>query len=443
MHAAANPKVAIIVGATHGATAGYRTDANQVYAEAIKYTNQVVKVYSPNATWSKVKAAVDGASIVVYLGHGNGWPSPYTYDPNYTTKDGFGLNADLNGDGKLSDYENKYYGEPKIETLTPAPNAVVLLFHLCYASGNSEPGKADPSLSVARQRVDNYASAFLRAGARAVIANGHSHDPYYIRALFTTRQTIEQYWRDAPDANDHVSAHTSSRTSWATSLMDPESAGNYYRSITGKLTLNTADVTGASYASTSGDPAAFAVPGNASPKADGTPVYGSARGRGGRHGSHRDGRDRGQGPARGDREPAHAGRLGDLPDAHGRRRRWLDAGREPASPVTAPRRACGRRTTAPGRSRRTAMGPRTTTRSRSACRRRRRGRSASSMRTGIRSRRTATAVRRATRRGSRGHRPRAPWTTARTPGPSRRPMPGATARWRPTGTSSSTRGRRT
>ena len=34
-----------------------------------------------------------GASIVIYFGHGNGWPSPYTYDPKYTTKDGFGLNA--------------------------------------------------------------------------------------------------------------------------------------------------------------------------------------------------------------------------------------------------------------------------------------------------------------------------------------------------------------
>ena len=122
--AATNPKVAIIVGATHDVTPTYRNDANQVYAEAIKYTNNVVKVYSPAATWSKVQAAVSGASIVVYLGHGNGWPSPYTFDPAYTTKDGFGLNSDLNGDGKLTDYENKYYGEPSIRTLKFAPNAV-------------------------------------------------------------------------------------------------------------------------------------------------------------------------------------------------------------------------------------------------------------------------------------------------------------------------------
>ena len=195
---ATGPKVAIIVGATGTTTAQYRANADVLYAEAIKYTPNVVRVYSPNATWSRVKAAVNGASIVVYLGHGNGWPSPYTYDPNYTTKDGFGLNYDVNGDGKLTDSELKYYGEPSIRTLTPAPNAVVLLFHLCYASGNSEPGGAAPSVSTAKQRADNFAAGFLRTGARAVVAIGHSHSPYYIGALFTTRQTIESYFAQSP-----------------------------------------------------------------------------------------------------------------------------------------------------------------------------------------------------------------------------------------------------
>ena len=272
--AASGVKVAIIVGATHGTTATYRSYANQVYAEAIKYTSSVVKVYSPNATASKVKAAVAGASIVVYLGHGNGWPSPYTYDPNYTTKDGFGLNSDLNGDGKTTDYENKYYGEPWIRDLRPAPNAVVLLFHLCYASGNPESG-SEPSLSTAKKRVDNYAAAFLQAGARAVVANGHSHDPYYIRALFTSRQTIDEYWRNAPDAHDNVSTYASVRNPGYTFQMDPERTGSYYRSIAGKMTLKTQEVTGAAYADTSADPATLVVPGNANPRTDASPVYGS------------------------------------------------------------------------------------------------------------------------------------------------------------------------
>ena len=274
--AASGVKVVLIVGATHEATAGYRSDANVLYAEALKYTSNVVRVYSPSATAAKVKAAVAGASVVVYLGHGNGWPSPYTYDPNYTTKDGFGLNADLNGDGKLSDYENKYYGEPWIrDNLRPAPNAVMLLFHLCYASGNSEPGNPDPTLSVAKQRVDNYGAAFLRAGFKAVVAIGHSNDPYYMGALFNTRQTIDDYFRNAPDANDSVTAYSSSRTTGATFEMDPERPGGYWRSVVGRMSLRTQDVTGATYADTSADPASMVVPGNASPAADAAPVFGT------------------------------------------------------------------------------------------------------------------------------------------------------------------------
>src|SRR3954470_11507327 len=209
-------KVVIIVGATHDVTPQYRTNADIAYAEAIKYTAHVTKIYSPNATWSEVKAAARAENLVIYFGHGNGWPSPYTYDPAYTTKDGFGLNADLNGDGKLSDYENKYYGEPWIRGLSPAPHAVMLMFHLCYASGNSEPGNADPTLAVAKQRVDNYGAAFLRAGFSAVVAIGHSNDRYYMGALFNTRQTMDDYFRNAPDANDSVSAYASVRTTGAT-----------------------------------------------------------------------------------------------------------------------------------------------------------------------------------------------------------------------------------
>ncbi|MFN8629439.1 MAG: FlgD immunoglobulin-like domain containing protein [Chloroflexota bacterium] len=271
--ASANPKVAIIVGATGSVTASYKSAANELYAEAIKYTPNVVKVYSPNATWSKVKSAVNGASIIVYLGHGNGTPSPYPNDPAYTTKDGFGLNATASG----SDSNTKYYGEPSIRTLTPAPNAVVLLFHLCYASGNSEPGNPDPSLSVARQRADNYAAGFLRMGARAVIAIGHSHDPYYIRALFTMRQSIRDYWTQAPGFHNHVLQYASVRTPGKTELLDPDKATpwGFWRSLTGDMTLNTADVTGAAYANTGGDPAKMAVPGNATPTADGTNLYAS------------------------------------------------------------------------------------------------------------------------------------------------------------------------
>jgi hypothetical protein len=187
-------KVVIIVGPTHSATDGYRADADQAYAEAIKYTSNVKKVYSPNATWSAVKSAVVGANVVIYFGHGNGWPSPYTYDPEYTTKDGFGLNATA-GNG---DANTKYYGEPYVSTLDLAPGALILLHHLCYASGNSEPGNPAPTKTVAKQRVDNFGAGFLKAGVAAVIADGHRGAEDYLTSLFTTDQTLADLWRTQP-----------------------------------------------------------------------------------------------------------------------------------------------------------------------------------------------------------------------------------------------------
>jgi len=263
-------KVVIIVGATHGATATYRQRADKAYAEAIKYTSNVVKVYSPNATWSKVKSATKGASIVIYFGHGNGWPSPYSYDPKYTTKDGFGLNATA-GNG---DYNNKYYGEPSVSTLALAPNAVVILSNLCYASGNSEPGDPAPTTATARKRVDNYGAGFLKV-ADAVIADGHGSPEPYIRALFTTHATLDEVWRSAPNFHGHVQSFPSSRTPGAVASTDTDSAtAGFYRSLVWRPGLTTDEVTGATYADTGVDPATLTVPGNAQVGTAGATLYG-------------------------------------------------------------------------------------------------------------------------------------------------------------------------
>ena len=238
--AVSDAKVVIIVGAD---TPQYLDDAGELYAEAIQHTSNVIRVYSPNATWSAVYAATTGANVVIYLGHGNGWPSPYTYDPSYTTKDGFGLNATAAG----THSNLKYYGEPSIRSLKLAPGAVVFLHHLCYASGNSEPGQAEPGQSTARQRVDNYGAAFLAAGASAVIADGHSHTGYYLRALFTETEPLLDLWRGAPNYHAHEISFTPSRST-GSGIMDPDSGGSspsgYYRSIVGDLAFMTHDVIG-------------------------------------------------------------------------------------------------------------------------------------------------------------------------------------------------------
>jgi flagellar hook assembly protein FlgD len=259
-------KVVIIVGATEGTTSSYRRDADEAYATALQYTSNVVKVYSPNATWSRVKAAVSGASIVIYLGHGNGWPSPYTFDPLYKTKDGFGLNA-VEGAG---DSNRVYYGELYISTLPLAPGAVVILNHLCYASGNSESGAAEPTVAVARQRVDNYASAFLKAGAAAVIADGHNGIDGYLRDLFTTNQSIEALWANQYGSNGNIVSFPSVRTPGATAYQDPQTpTSGFYRSLV--VRSGGAIISGSAVGpagDTSADPAALSIPGNASVSSD-------------------------------------------------------------------------------------------------------------------------------------------------------------------------------
>lgn len=241
-------KVVIIVGAD---TPQYLDDANELYAEAIKHTPNVVRVYSPNATLSAVTTATRGANVVIYFGHGNGWPSPYGSSPNgYVTKDGFGLNSSASGThGNL-----KYYGEPYLKGggtygpgLQMAPNAIVFLHHLCYASGNSESSSDNPPLGTAKARVDNYGAGFLAAGASAVIADGHSHTPYYLRTLFTQHKSLLDLWRGAPNYHGHDIVFTPTRST-GTAIMDPDTGGTapagYYRSIVGGVNVTTDAILG-------------------------------------------------------------------------------------------------------------------------------------------------------------------------------------------------------
>jgi flagellar hook assembly protein FlgD len=269
--APADPKVVIIVGATQGTTTEYRTSADVAYAEALRHTSNVIRIYSPNATWTRVKAAVAGASIVVYLGHGNGWPSPYTYDPLFTTKDGFGLNATAGA----GDSNTKYYGEPSIATLGLAPGAVVILNRLCYASGNSEPGLAEPTVTVARQRADNYAVGFLKAGAAAVIADGHGSADTYIRSLFTTHQSVLSMWRTQRNAIGNFVSYPSVRTPGATIYQDPVTPTyGFWRSVAiAEPGVTTDDVIAGGLKATDTDPATFQFPGNAAVLGTGAPLF--------------------------------------------------------------------------------------------------------------------------------------------------------------------------
>jgi len=229
-------KVVVIVGPVGSETANYIANAKTYAAQARSYGATVVEIYSPNATWSKVKAAAQGAKVLIYLGHGNGSPSPYPW--SIYSKDGFGLNATA-GNGNSN---TKYYGEYYVDTqISLAKDAVVILNRLCYASGNSEWGSPNPTLTVAKQRVDNFASGFLRANARAVFAEGITNAGYILYSLFKTNRTVGAIFQASSNwSSQYDLQFQSMRNPAYRDWMDPKTPGRYYRSVVGSLGLSAA-----------------------------------------------------------------------------------------------------------------------------------------------------------------------------------------------------------
>jgi hypothetical protein len=227
-------KVVIVVGPAGSSTSKYRTSAHSYASLARSYGASVTEIFSPNATWSKVRAAAQGANLFIYLGHGNGYPSPYGAFQRYT-KDGVGLNATAGS----SNYNTKYWGEFYVDRyIQMDTNAVVILNRLCYASGNSEWGSANPTKATAIKRVDNYGAGFLRTGARVVFAEAINSISYQIRALFTTNLSMNSILMTHPSASGARDFYfTSTRTYWAKAHMDPPQAGKYWRSAIGNLNL--------------------------------------------------------------------------------------------------------------------------------------------------------------------------------------------------------------
>ncbi len=229
---AAGLRVVVVVGPAGAATSSYLAAARGYARQARAYGAIVSEVYTPYATWGAVQSAARGANLFIYLGHGNGWPSPYPpFDP--AKQDGLGLDP-FAGSGNVA---TKYFGESYVASgLHLAKNAVVILNHLCYAAGAGEPGMAWPTLAVARQRVDDFAAGFLRAGARAVFADTHGSVATIISSLFRTNRTMAQiFWADPVSTRRAAVSFASSRTPGKTGWLDPRHPGQYFHSVVGDL----------------------------------------------------------------------------------------------------------------------------------------------------------------------------------------------------------------
>ena len=244
--APAQLKAVFIVGPTNDLTDQNLRDGEALALVAEELGMDVRRVFWPNATWEKVLANIQGANLVYYAGHGYGWPSPYTPKMTESRQNGMGLNT-YAGSSK-ADYT--YYGANMIrQYVTLAPNAIVLLNHLCYSAGNAEAGMAIPTWDVARQRVDNMANGWLASGAKAVFAYPVQLFQRTLRSLFTTDLTVEDIF-ELPGSKPtpyfgwigwNPKKFDSVRTPGATNYLDPHPTQGFYRAITGDLTMTGAD----------------------------------------------------------------------------------------------------------------------------------------------------------------------------------------------------------
>jgi hypothetical protein len=119
-------------------------------------------------------AAVKDADVVIYSGHGTGFPNPYSNTLNRAKINGWGLqgpkalgdHADSLGDGSLA-----YYGEDWIAAhARPAPGFVMIYSNVCYAPGAGEGSIPPSTRDEAVQRAGSYSRTPLAMGASAVFA---------------------------------------------------------------------------------------------------------------------------------------------------------------------------------------------------------------------------------------------------------------------------------
>ena len=243
------PKKAVVVaGPVHSYTAKYKAYAEAIADAAEAEGMEVIRIFHPYAPKSRVKRLAQGADLFVYVGHGNGWPS--AYGPfQEDTKNGLGL--DPEDPTQRSDNTVVYWGANWLrDNIALAPNAVVILSHLSYASGNASSGMPIPTREVAVQRVDNFANGFLSIGARVVWALGWQPGADIIKALHQEDATMDavfmtRYGSNTSPLNGWIGHapgyYDSVRIPGARIHIDPDPDYGYLRAVTGDLDFTTTE----------------------------------------------------------------------------------------------------------------------------------------------------------------------------------------------------------
>jgi hypothetical protein len=168
-------KGAILVGPVGPlVTPRYLAMAERVAAAAEAQGAVVARAFSPKATTERVIAAVQDANIVVYFGHGTGFPNPYSPTFHPDAVDGWaiqGPNADGSHSDDASSGKLQWLGENWLKrNLHPASGFTMVYSNACYAAGASEAGLPRATQAEAIQHVANYSRPIFAMGGSAYFA---------------------------------------------------------------------------------------------------------------------------------------------------------------------------------------------------------------------------------------------------------------------------------
>ena len=179
------------------------------------------RVYSPYATWSRVHDAAQGANVLIYLGHGNGWPSPY--HPFADDVQGRHGPERERGPRQLEHevLRRVLHGASWASRRTPWSCSTACATRRATTSGAPATRPERPP----RSASTTTAYGFLKAGAQAVFASGITDVGYVLQGLFTGSGSMSMsdlFWTD-PTRTVSTTRSASTRSGSAASrrAMDP------------------------------------------------------------------------------------------------------------------------------------------------------------------------------------------------------------------------------
>jgi len=174
-------KVVYVVGYVGSGTEAYIEEA-EANAEAMRALGAtVVLFYPPRNEWNDIVAAAADATVLVYAGHGVSWDT-------IPTVGGMSLSS-----------SSKVTPDQIRSDLRMAPGGVVILNHVCFASGGSSTDPGAISSTEAQRRVAQYSDPFLAAGLVGCYSSWYGSFPAKVVSYLASGMTLGEAYEAYAD----------------------------------------------------------------------------------------------------------------------------------------------------------------------------------------------------------------------------------------------------